>query len=203
MTSSESHVDVLVDSITTLRSIVDSLGVLPADWLTWFQSSKVVLTGVGKSFDVAQLGASLLRSVGLATQAIHATELQHGGFGVFYPGSSSTLVLLSHSGRTREVNDVVEHVQRLRVYGRVIRTVAITMVYQDNPLALRAQHVMGYSAVRDGSRHGTIPTVSTTAQLAWLNVIACAQADLLPAEQLALNHPGGNLATIYERMPSE
>lgn len=201
--TNESHVDVLVDSIHAIRSIVDSLDILPADWLTWFQSSKVVLTGVGKSFDVAQLGASVLRSVGLAAQAIHATELQHGGFGVFYPGCSSTLVLLSHSGRTREVFDVLEYVRVLRNNGRVIRTVGITMIYQDNPLALRVQHCMGYSSIVDGSRHGTIPTVSTTAQLAWLNVVACAQADLLSREQLALNHPAGTLATIYERLPSE
>lgn len=198
-----SPVDMLVDSITALRSIVDTLDALPTDWLTWFQASKVVLTGVGKSFDVARLGASVLRSVGLATEAIHATELQHGGFGALYPGCSSTLVLLSHSGRTREVLDVVEYVRTLRNHGRVIRTVAITMIYQDNPLALRVQHCMGYSTLADGSRHGTIPTVSTTAQLAWLNVVACAQADQLSREQLALNHPAGTLATIYERMPSE
>lgn len=198
-----SRTEVLFDSIHALRSIVDAVDSLPTDWLTWFHAAPVILTGVGKSFDVAQLGASLLRSVGLATQAIHATELQHGGFGVFYPGCSSTLVLLSHSGRTRELLEVVDYVRTLRVNGRVIRTVAITMVYGDNPLALRVQHVMGYSAVTDGSRHGTIPTVSTTAQLAWLNVIACAQADQLGVEQLALSHPAGNLATVYERMPSE
>jgi D-arabinose 5-phosphate isomerase GutQ len=199
----DSRVDMLVDSITALRSIVDTVDSLPGDWLSWFQVSNVVLTGVGKSFDVAQLGASLLRSVGLAAHAIHATELQHGGFGTFYPGSSATLVLLSHSGRTREVLDVVDYVRVLRTHGRVIRTVAITMIYQDNPLALRVQHCMGYSSLVDGSRHGTIPTVSTTAQLAWLNVIACAEADLLPREQLTLNHPSGNLATIYKRMSSE
>lgn len=199
----ESQVDVLVDSIHALRSIADTLDVLPTNWLTWFHSAPVIITGVGKSFDVAQLGASLLRSVGLHTHAIHATELQHGGFGTFYPGCSSTLVLLSHSGRTREVLDVVDHVKTLRGNGRVIRTVAITMVYGDNPLALRVQHVMGYHTTHDGSRHGTIPTVSTTAQLAWLNVVACAQADLTPSTQLALNHPAGNLAAVYERMPSE
>lgn len=201
--TNESHVDMLVDSIAAVRSIMDSLDHLPTDWLTWFQAGKVVLTGVGKSFDVAQLGASVLRSVGLATQAIHATELLHGGFGVFYPGCSSTLVLLSHSGRTHEVLDVLEYVRVLRNNGRVIRTVAITMLYQDNPLSYRVQHCLGYHTLADGSRHGTIPTVSTTAQLAWLNVIACQQADTLSPDQLALNHPAGTLATIYGRLPSE
>ena len=203
MTSSESHVDVLVDSIETLRSIMSYQSQLPTDWLTWFQANKIVLTGVGKSFDVAQLGASLLRSIGMPTQAIHATELQHGGFGVFYPGCSSTLVLLSHSGRTREVLNVATYVRHLRVHGRVIRTVAITGAFPGNDLVDRVQHVMTYRCPVDGSRHGTIPTVSTTAQLAWLNVVACAQADRVSVEQLALNHPVGTLATIYERMPSE
>lgn len=199
----ESYVDVLVNSINAIRSVLDNQTHLPCDWLTWFQSPRVVLTGVGKSFEVARLGASLLQSVGLATQAIHATELLHGGFGVFYPGSTSTLVLLSHSGRTREVLEVKAQIPSLRRNGRVIRTVAITGALSDNELAAQTQHVMWYECQRDGSTHGTIPTVSTTAQLAWLNVVACAQADLLTPEQLAVSHPAGNLARVYERMSSE
>ena len=197
-----SSVDVLVNSITAIRSVIDNQAHLPADWLTWFQSPRVILTGVGKSVDVARLGSSVLQSVGLATQAIHATELLHGGFGVFYPGSSSTLVFISHSGRTREVIDVKAHINNLRKHGRVIRTVAITAALSDNLLATQAQHVLHYTCDVDGSTHGTIPTVSTTAQLAWLNVVACAQADLLTRDQLALSHPAGDLATIYERMSS-
>ena len=195
--------DVLVDSIEVLRSVLREQGQLPGDWLSWFQSRRVILTGVGKSFDVAQLGASLLRSVGLPAQAIHATELLHGGWGVLRPGSSSTLVLLSHSGRTPEILAVKQHVRKMREYGRIIRTVAITRRAPDNTLAALVQHTLRYECSADGSRHGTIPTISTTAQLAWLNVIACAEADLWSPEQLALNHPAGTLAIIYERLPSE
>lgn len=199
----EPHVDVVVESIDALRSVLAYQQQLPSNWLSWFQSSCVVLTGVGKSFDVARLGASLLQSVGLPAQAIHATDLLHGGFGVLPAGASSTLVALSHSGRTREVLDVKTHVRQLRGYGRIIRTVAITSSNAGNTLATLVQHTLRYDCVADGSRHGTIPSVSTTAQLAWLNAIACAEASLLPATELALSHPGGNLATVYERLPSE
>lgn len=196
-------VDVVMDSIDTLRSVLRYQELLPADWQKWFQVNNIVLTGVGKSFDVACLGASLLQTVGKSATAIHATDLLHGGFGIFSPGSSSTLVLLSNSGRTHEVMNVLRHVHQLQVHGRIIRTVAITGSLGDNVLAVRAQHVLSYDVSVDGSRHGTIPTVSTTAQLAWLNVIACVEADDQSAETLALGHPAGHLATIYERMFSE
>lgn len=195
--------DVVVDSINALRSILDEQRNLPTDWLTWFQATQIVLTGVGKSFDVAHLGASLLQTVGKPAVAIHATDLLHGGFGILTAGCTSTLVLLSNSGRTREVLDVVDHVRALQVHGRIVRVVAITGLSSTNMLATRTQHLLRYEAPVDGSRHGTIPAVSTTAQLAWLNVIACAEADTQSRETLALGHPSGTIASIYERMPSE
>lgn len=192
-----------MDSIDALRSVLQYQSQLPTDWQKWFQVNNIVLTGVGKSFDVARLGASLLQTVGKSAVAIHATDLLHGGFGIFTPGSSSTLVLLSNSGRTHEVINVIRHVHQLQVHGRVIRTVAITGSLGDNVLTTRAQHVLSYDISADGSRHGTIPSVSTTAQLAWLNVIACVEADTHSTETLALGHPAGYLADVYERMPSE
>jgi D-arabinose 5-phosphate isomerase GutQ len=200
----ETQSDVVVESINALRSVLDWQSTLPTDWLTWFHVNKIVLTGVGKSFDVARLGASLLQTVGKPALAIHATDLLHGGFGLLTPGCTSTLVLLSNSGRTREVLDVADYVRQLRVHGRIIRTVAITRyVGPNNELAQRTDHILSYRADFDGSRHGTIPSVSTTAQLAWLNVIACVEADVQSAETLALSHPAGHLAVVYERMPSD
>jgi arabinose-5-phosphate isomerase len=199
----ESQVDVIVDSIDALRSILDEQQLLPADWTLWFDATKIVLTGIGKSYDVACLGASLLQTVGYPAQAIHATDLLHGGFGIFAAGNTATLVLLSNSGRTREILEVVDHVRQLRVHGRIIRTVAITRLLGDNVLAARVQHTLRYAAPLDGSSHGTIPSVSTTAQLAWLNVIACVRADFQTVETLALSHPAGSLADVYERMSSE
>jgi arabinose-5-phosphate isomerase len=195
--------DVVVDSIEALRSVLDYQAHLPTDWQMWFRASKIVLTGVGKSFDVARLGASLLQTVGKPAVAIHATDLMHGGFGILNAGCTSTLVLLSNSGRTREILDVVGHVRELRVHGRIIKTVAITRSNQGNDLAPRVDHVMHYRCPVDGSRHGTIPSVSTTAQLAWINVVACAEADAQSPETLALGHPSGTIASVYERTPSE
>lgn len=195
--------DVVQESIKVLHSVAEVQSRLPLDWTRWFRANQVLLTGVGKSFDVARLGASLWQTVGLAASAIHATDLLHGGFGVVKPHRTTTLVLLSNSGRTREILDVIDHVMRLEKSGNAIRTVAITRASNGNELAGLVAHALQYDCFADGSRHGTIPSVSTTAQLAWLNVVACAVADQQPHELLALGHPAGNLSTIYERMPSE
>lgn len=195
--------DVIQDSISALRSVAEIQGRLPLDWIRWFRTNQVLLTGVGKSFDVARLGASLWQTVGLAASAIHATDLLHGGFGVVKPHRTTTLVLLSNSGRTHEILRVIDHVLRLEKSGNRIRTVAITRASDGNELAGLVSHALQYDCAVDGSRYGTIPSVSTTAQLAWLNVVACAVADQQHPEMLALGHPAGNLATVYERMPSE
>lgn len=195
----ETLTEVVADSIDALDSIIAYERELPSDWLDWFNSTCIVLTGVGKSFDVARLGASVLQSVGLPAQAIHATDLLHGGLGVLESYPTTTVLTLSHSGRTREVLDVINHLNSLPT---IITTVAITCSAR-SLLAGAVQHTLNYRCVADGSRHGTIPTVSTTAQLAWVNIIACAYADTTSAAELALYHPAGTLAVVYERMPSE
>lgn len=196
--------EVIRASQEALSSVIAWQNTLPLSWLSWFQTNRVVLTGVGKSFDVARLGASLFQSVGMTAIAISATDLLHGGFGVFPANSRSTLVMITHSGRTAEVLEVARHARELRVSSRrEIETVMITGRMASNLVAPHADHVLRYICPVDGSRHGTIPSVSTTAQLAWLNLIACCEADVQSRDELALNHPAGNLASVYERMPSE
>lgn len=159
----------------------------------------VILTGVGRSFTVAQHGAGLLATVGVHAVACHATDLLHGGLGlvprVGFPSCErATVIMISHSGRTSELQVVGEqlHSQGDFTYGKIVITGS------DNPpVAKNADIVLGYEAPADGSAHGTIPSVSVTAQLAWLNVIACRHADILTVDQLGSSHPGGRLGVHY------
>lgn len=160
--------------------------------LTTLTVSKcIVLTGVGKSFALAQLGASLFQSVGFNATATHATDLLHGGLGPLQRREETALVALSHSGKTREVLDVCDELVNFPCY-----VIAITGD-PESRLVAYAHHQLTYDAPMDGSRHGTVPTVSTTAQLAWLNVVACAHADNTSLDVMAARHPGGSLARVY------
>lgn len=151
----------------------------------------IVLTGVGKSGDVARLGASLFQSVHLPAQFIHATDLLHGGLGVIESSPSSVLICISHSGATAEV-------QQLRVHIPV-GTCPILITGNDQIGWPTDGIVLSYRIDRDGSRHGTIPVYSSIAQLEILGDIACTVADTMTVEELLVGHPHGALSAAYRK----
>ena len=158
-------------------------------------SRVVTLTGVGKSFAVAQVGATLLQSVGYHATAVHSTDMLHGGLGTLSRIQWGTVILISHSGITREVLGVLDSIDE---HARaMIYTVAVTGNHQSE-LAERCKIALPYKIDEDGSKHGTIPTVSVAVQLAIINSIVCEAADQLTTETLASFHPGGTLHTKYE-----
>jgi len=156
----------------------------------------VTLTGVGKSFGVAQLGASLLQSVGYHASAIHTTDFLHGGLGTISRIDRNVIIFISHSGQTEEVLDA-QHIAELHSSNGSIITAAVTGNHQSE-LAERCNIALTYQIDEDGSKHGTIPTVSVAVQLAILNTLVCNVADALTTEQLGSYHPGGTLHEKYE-----
>ena len=145
------------------------------------RSELVVVTGVGKSYKMAELFASLLQSVGITALAEHATDLLHGSAGLIQSPRTVT-IMLSHSGRTAELMPV-NHVAR--------RTVLIT----GGDDVINADCIERYSIERDGSRHGTIPANSLLEQMKIINRVVCFFADHADVYDLAMGHPGG---TLYE-----
>jgi arabinose-5-phosphate isomerase len=155
----------------------------------------VTLTGVGKSFGVAQLGASLLQSVGYRASAIHTTDLLHGGLGMISKIEHNVVIFISHSGETYEVLDARNIIEQHA--GDKVITATVTGNHQSE-LAERCKIALAYRIDEDGSKHGTIPTVSVAVQLAIINALVCSTADVLTAEQLGSYHPSGMLYEKYK-----
>lgn len=147
--------------------------------------NKTVLTGVGKSYIVAQLGASLLQSVGCNATAIHATDMLHGGLNI----KPDVIITISHSGETAETLAVMDFICDAV-------SVAITGGL-DSQLSFASSKTLHYDIERDGSKHGTIPANSVLEQVKILNEIVCALADEMTKEELAAGHPGGSLGKVY------
>lgn len=153
----------------------------------------VVCTGVGKSGDVARLGASLLQSVGVNAQFIHAVDLLHGGLGVFTTRPDrrlAHLIAFSHSGETREIVDIFYFVPQ---------QVETTLITGGRALNIDIDNYFRYQCERDGSIHGTIPVQSSIEQLRIIGELTCMIADDRTAEQLLENHPAGKLALAYSK----
>lgn len=154
-----------------------------------------VLTGVGKSFIVAELGASLLQSVAIPAVAVHATDLLHGSLGLLARGGN--LIAVSHSGRTAEVLAALSSVHFDSVGGVFVHRVLIT---NGEPASKRiADETITYSIEQDGSIHGTIPTKSVAAQLGIINGWVEDIANTRSLAELHRNHPAGDLAGVYRR----
>lgn len=161
----------------------------------------VVLTGVGKSGIVAELGASLLQSVGIPAVYVHATDLLHGSLGLLRRGG--TIIGISHSGNTAETLDALHSASMMTesVAGVFIKTHLITGA-PEAVISENAPHyfVHWYGIDKDGSIRGTIPTKSVAAQLDIINEWVCTIADSRTLDDVAAYHPNGALGEAYEGM---
>lgn len=72
---------------------------------------KLVTSGLGKAGEIAQNISTTFSSTGTPAVFLHPTEAQHGDLGVLQP--NDVLLLISNSGKTREVLELVELAKNL------------------------------------------------------------------------------------------
>jgi D-arabinose 5-phosphate isomerase GutQ len=74
---------------------------------------RVILGGIGKSGHIARKISSTLASTGTPSAFVHAAEASHGDLGMITPGD--LVILISKSGETSELRDIVAHVTRFSI----------------------------------------------------------------------------------------
>jgi len=148
---------------------------------------KVVLVGVGKSGNIAQKIAATLTSTGTAALFLHPSDAQHGQLGIV--GREDVVVVLSNSGETAEVVELLPHIQHRRA------PVIALVGNLDSTLARRADVALDASVEQEACPLGLAPTTSTTVALALGDALAMTLMSVkgLTPEDFALNHPGGRL----------
>lgn len=70
------------------------------------EGGKVVASGMGKAGQIAENIATTLSSTGTPAVFLHPSEAQHGDLGIIR--ENDVLVVLSNSGKTREIIELVE-----------------------------------------------------------------------------------------------
>jgi len=70
------------------------------------EGGKVIASGMGKAGQIAENIATTLSSTGTPAVFLHPSEAQHGDLGVIR--ENDILVVLSNSGKTREIIELVE-----------------------------------------------------------------------------------------------
>lgn len=148
---------------------------------------KVILSGIGKSGHIARKISSTLTSTGCASHFIHPTEASHGDLGVV--GGKDTLMVLSNSGESSELQDSISYAKRFK-----IPLIAITCA-ERSMLAKNADVLLLLPRVEEACPLGLAPTTSTTMMLALGDALALV---LLKQRGFSSNdfkniHPGGSL----------
>jgi arabinose-5-phosphate isomerase len=75
------------------------------------RGGKLVSSGMGKAGEIAQNISTTFSSTGTPAVFLHPSEAQHGDLGVLQP--NDVLLLLSNSGKTREILDLVNLARNL------------------------------------------------------------------------------------------
>jgi len=150
-------------------------------------ASPIVVSGLGKSGNVAQKIAASLTSTGTPAVFMHPVEALHGDLGIVT--ERQCLIVLSRSGNTDEILRLVAHFRRLG--GPVI---GVTQ-NRESRLAEMCRHVIRLPDVPEAGPLNLAPTTSCVLMLAVGDALAMAllHRSGFRAEDFAQYHPEGPL----------
>lgn len=153
------------------------------------QGGRLITSGMGKAGQIALNIATTFSSTGTPAYFLHPSEAQHGDLGIIRSGD--LLLLISNSGKTREVEELVDLARDMIVE---IPTILITSQV-DSPLAKRVDVVLSTGNPQEVCPLGLTPTTSTTMMtvLGDVLVVQVMQRIGFDHEQYAMRHHGGYL----------
>jgi len=155
---------------------------------------RIIVSGMGKSGHIARKIAATLASTGAPALFLHPGEASHGDLGMVTGGD--VCLLLSNSGETRELSDLIQYTRRFH-----IPMIAITRV-GDSTLARQADVALILPNMPEACAIGMAPTTSTTCALALGDALAVALMEErgFAADAFHVFHPGGKLGAQFLRV---
>ena len=171
--------DAFVDAVETLFST----------------SGRVVVTGIGKSANIATKIVSTMNSTGTPALFLHAADAIHGDLGMVRP--DDVVICISKSGNTPEIKVLVPLIKN---FGN--KLIAI-VGNNESFLAHEADIVLDTTVEHEACPNNLAPTSSTTAQLVMGDALAVALIECrnFSARDFARFHPGGALGKqLYLRV---
>ncbi len=155
---------------------------------------RVIVSGMGKSGHVARKIASTMASTGTPAQFVHPAEASHGDLGMIT--DNDVVLLLSNSGETRELADLIAYTRRFRIPLIGVASRPGSSLLRNADLALVLPQAPEACSV------GLAPTTSTTLTIALGDALAVALMERrqFTPERFAEFHPGGSLGARLVRV---
>ena len=181
------------EAILALSEALDDRFAAAVDLLMTVRG-RVIVSGIGKSGHVGRKIAATLASTGTPAQFVHPAEASHGDLGMVT--AEDVALILSNSGETKELVDLLSHAGRWR-----IPIVAIT-AREESTLARAAAVPLILPKAPEACPMGLAPTTSTTMTLALGDALAVALMErrAFNPDRFRMLHPGGTLGAALLRV---
>ena len=162
---------------------------------------KLIISGVGKSGNIASKIAASFTSTGIPSVFLNPVDASHGDMGIVR--AEDILIVLSNSGESHELSDLLDFAKR--------QSVKIISICSNNKslLAKNSDINLILPPHKEADKLSTIPTTSTTMTLALGDALCCCLLNLRDFDKKSFKalHPGGKigkkLKTLSEIMDTE
>ncbi len=155
---------------------------------------RVIVCGMGKSGHIARKIAATLASTGTPAQFVHPAEASHGDLGMMTSGDVA--VVVSNSGETPELADVIAHTRRFEI--------PLIGVASDprSTLLRQADVAIVLPPAKEACGTGVVPTTTTTMTLALGDALAVAlmKHRHFTPDNFRDIHPGGKLGARLSKV---
>ncbi|SRX55315.1 SIS domain-containing protein [Aequorivita sp. CIP111184] len=181
-------------AIANLAHLVDDEFAGAVDYI-YHSKGRVIVTGIGKSANIATKIVATLNSTGTPSIFMHAADAIHGDLGTIQ--ENDTVICISKSGNTPEIKVLVPLIKAIDN-----KLIAITG-NRDSFLGQQADFVLNAYVEKEACPNNLAPTASTTAQLVIGDALAMCLLDLrgFSSKDFAKFHPGGSLGKkLYLRV---
>jgi arabinose-5-phosphate isomerase len=156
---------------------------------------RVIVTGIGKSANIASKIVATLNSTGTPAVFMHAADAIHGDLGIVQ--KDDVVICISKSGSTPEIKVLIPLIKDSKN-----KIIAMTGNI-DSYLAQQADFVLNTFIEQEACPNNLAPTTSTTAQLVMGDALAICLLEMkdFTSKDFAKYHPGGSLGKrLYLRV---
>ena len=182
-----------IEAIELLKNLIGTKDFLNAVELIYDTKGRVIVSGMGKSGIIAKKIAATLSSTGTPSFFIHPGEASHGDLGMIT--KDDTVIMLSFSGETKELRDLILYIKRYHIKSICITGSANSVLAKNVtvPLILpKIEEAVDFNA----------PTTSTTMMVVLGDAIAVSLIHYrgFNVDDYKILHPGGRLGASFVKV---
>ncbi len=187
-------------ALTKLSKSLDKDFVKAVDLISKL-NGKIIISGVGKSGNIAGKIAASFTSTGIPSIYLNPVDASHGDMGIVE--KNDILIILSNSGQSHELSDLINFSKKKKIKIISITSTSKSLLSKNSDISLiLPSHT-------EADKLQTIPTTSTTMSLALGDALCCAVLSLRKFDKRSFSelHPGGKigkkLKTLNEIMDTD